>query len=131
MNLNETLLNETFITTAVFNDELVELTYMERRHQGSKSMRMQMLMFPVDGIDPEKVDIVAAIQDLLRELIDRVESEQREEMQETKKVGLRQALGARRLADATADGPEDVSVETRESMRRQLADVDEGPPYEV
>lgn len=91
MNMANSLLNDSFITSAVFNDELVELTYMEKRDQGTKCMKIHTLMFPVDGSDPDLVEIVAIIQDHLRDLIDRVEAAQREEFQEVRK-GLRQAL---------------------------------------
>lgn len=80
MNITTLLGNDTFITSVVFNDEAIEITYMEKGQQSSKVMQVNTIAFPVDANDAEKLEMIAQAQDLFRELIDRAFSERRAEL---------------------------------------------------
>lgn len=77
--MNILMTNDTFITSAVFNDEAVEITFMESTEQSSGCMEIHTLAFPVED-DPEKLAMIEIIQENLRELIDRVYAERRAEL---------------------------------------------------
>lgn len=65
-----------FVTSAVFNDEAVELTYIDDRKQTDEVMEIDTMVFPVTH-DPDKLNICSQIQALLQELINRVHAERR------------------------------------------------------
>ena len=69
-------MSDTFVTSVIFNDEALELTFLESREQGENVMEVHTLVFPVNN-DMDKLNLVATIQEILRELIDRVYSERR------------------------------------------------------
>jgi hypothetical protein len=73
------LMADTFITSVVFNDEAIEITFMESGEQSSTCMEIHTIAFPIED-DPEKIIMLEQCQDLLREIIDRVYAERRAEI---------------------------------------------------
>lgn len=100
MNFSEIIQNDTFVTSVVFNDEAVEVTYLENRDQTEHVMEAHVLVFAIN--DPAKVDILAMVQELLRDVIDRVVSERRNGPQPD--VSARQQIRQRMMERTAADG---------------------------
>lgn len=67
---------DTFVTSAVFNEEAIEITFLEARHQTPNRMRACTEVFAVDS--PEKETILSEVQTLLCDLLDIVERDARE-----------------------------------------------------
>ena len=68
-----------FVTSAVFNDEAVELTFIDDRKQTPNVMEIDTMVFPVTQ-DPDRLNICSQIQALLQDLIIRVHSDRRDEI---------------------------------------------------
>ena len=95
---NEYLNTDTFITSVVFNDEALEISFMETSKQSESVMEVGTIVFPITD-DPEKLDICGAIQDALRDLIDRVYAERRAALGAVKQpVSQRDAIRERMQA---------------------------------
>lgn len=68
-----------FVTSAVFNDEAIELTWLDDREQTESLMEIHTQVFPITN-DPEKVAICSEVQALLQELVNRLIAERRAQM---------------------------------------------------
>jgi hypothetical protein len=82
------IMNDTFVTSVVFNDEAIEITFMEANEQASKVMEIHTIAFPIEE-DFEKMAIVENVQEFLRELIDRCYGERRAELSGIKTEPMR------------------------------------------
>lgn len=95
-----------FVTSAVFNDEAVELTYIDDRKQTDEVMEIDTMVFPVTH-DPDKLNICSQIQSLLQELIGRVHAERRAKLsgqtQFQQPVSSREAIARMMAEQAVAD----------------------------
>jgi len=83
LNQNELRSKDTYVTSAVFNEEALEITFLEARHQTPNRMRACTEVFAIDT--PEKEAIFNEIQNSLCELLDMVEREARDAMNESQK----------------------------------------------
>jgi hypothetical protein len=68
-----------FVTSAVFNDEAIELTFIDDRKQTPNVMEIDTIVFPVTN-DADRLNICSQIQALLQELINRVIADRRAEL---------------------------------------------------
>jgi hypothetical protein len=98
MSFADVVNNDTFITSVVFNDEALEITFLENRDQTEDIMEAKTLVFAVGG-DAEKVDILVLVQDLLRDLVDRVYAERRHGQGDGGRAAIKRRLAERREAE--------------------------------
>ena len=94
-----------FVTSAVFNDEAVELTYIDDRKQTDQVMEIDTMVFPVTN-DQDKLNICSQIQSLLQELINRVHAERRAKLsgETPQRLSAREAI-ARTMTEQASPEP--------------------------
>lgn len=100
-----------FVTSAVFNDEAIELTWLDDREQTDTLMEIHTQVFPITN-DPEKVAICSEIQALLQELVNRNVSERRA------------ALSRQAAPERPASAREAIMQAQREQAQPVVTDVE-------
>lgn len=71
MRLDDILSKETFVTSVVFNENSVEITYMEKEEQSETIMLAKTILVPIYPDDEERVLLYAEMQDAASDLVDR------------------------------------------------------------
>lgn len=66
--LEEVLSEDVFITSVGFNEDSVEITFLESREQGERDMMARTMVLVLES--DERIMLVAEIQERLRDLID-------------------------------------------------------------
>lgn len=96
MRLEDILNLETFVTSVGFNEDSMEVTFLEDREQGEDVMMARTLILPINS--PERMQLYAEIQERLCDLIEWGYIELRNPPQKVV-GGIHKMMTARRAAE--------------------------------
>jgi hypothetical protein len=68
MRLDDVMVFDTFITACMFNEDSVEITFLEKHEQSENVMMARSMVLPINT--DERAQIYAELQDRLRDLVD-------------------------------------------------------------